>query len=96
MTLELEREAGMRTPVPFDKKLTFEEFLDWCDEDTRAEWVDGEVVMVAPASNGMKICGVLWYASVAVPGFRLRTAWLWQEPLPKILDVVRELGLLSS
>jgi len=33
-------------------KLTFEEFLAWCDEDTWAEWVDGEVVMVSPASRG--------------------------------------------
>jgi Uma2 family endonuclease len=31
--------------------LTFEEFLDWCDEDTWAEWVDGEVQMVSPASE---------------------------------------------
>ncbi len=39
-----------KTEVP-TQKMTFEEFLDWCDEDTWAEWVDGEVVMVAPASN---------------------------------------------
>lgn len=32
------------------QKMTYEEFLDWCDEDTWAEWVDGEVVMVSPAS----------------------------------------------
>ena len=32
------------------KKMTYEEFLAWCDEDTWAEWVDGEVVMVSPAS----------------------------------------------
>ncbi|MFN3476758.1 MAG: Uma2 family endonuclease [Candidatus Methylomirabilales bacterium] len=32
-------------------KLTYEEFLAWCDEDTWAEWVEGEVVMVSPASN---------------------------------------------
>lgn len=32
------------------KKLTYEEFLAWCDEDTWAEWVEGEVVMVSPAS----------------------------------------------
>ncbi|MEW6212820.1 MAG: Uma2 family endonuclease [Acidobacteriota bacterium] len=36
--------------VPPKDKMTFEEFLDWCDEDTWAEWVDGEVVMVSPAS----------------------------------------------
>lgn len=32
------------------KKMTYEEFLDWCDEDTLAEWVAGEVVMYSPAS----------------------------------------------
>jgi Uma2 family endonuclease len=30
--------------------MSFEEFLAWCDEDTWAEWVDGEVQMVSPAS----------------------------------------------
>src|SRR5215210_236459 len=37
--------------VPPDGKISFEEFLDWCDEDTWAEWVDGEVIMVSPAST---------------------------------------------
>lgn len=32
-------------------KLTYEEFLDWADEDTHAEWVDGAVVMPSPASE---------------------------------------------
>lgn len=31
--------------------LTFEEFLAWCDEDTRAEWVAGRVVLMSPASD---------------------------------------------
>src|SRR5690349_4780253 len=30
------------------RKLTFEEFLDWCEEDTRAEWVNGRVVFLSP------------------------------------------------
>lgn len=30
--------------------LSFEEFLRWGDEDTWAEWVDGEVIVLAPAS----------------------------------------------
>ena len=30
--------------------MTYEEFLDWADEDTLAEWVDGRVVMTSPAS----------------------------------------------
>ncbi|HAF70316.1 MAG: hypothetical protein XD60_1492 [Acetothermia bacterium 64_32] len=33
------------------KKMTYEEFLAWCDEDTWAEWVNGEVIVLAPASN---------------------------------------------
>ncbi|HIE30089.1 TPA: Uma2 family endonuclease [Candidatus Poribacteria bacterium] len=32
-------------------KVTFEEFLDWCDEDTWAEWVDGEIVLMSPSST---------------------------------------------
>jgi Uma2 family endonuclease len=33
------------------QKMTFEEFLAWCNEDTWAEWVDGEVIMLSPASS---------------------------------------------
>lgn len=32
-------------------KMSYEEFLDWVDEDTWAEWVEGGVVMVSPAST---------------------------------------------
>ncbi len=30
--------------------MTYEEFLDWADEDTLAEWVDGRVIVTSPAS----------------------------------------------
>lgn len=33
------------------EKMTFDEFLAWCDEDTRAEWVNGEIIMTSPASR---------------------------------------------
>jgi Uma2 family endonuclease len=32
-------------------KMTYEEFLTWADEDTRAEWVNGEVIILSPASD---------------------------------------------
>ena len=32
-------------------KMTYDEFLEWADEDTHAEWVDGEVVFMSPVSN---------------------------------------------
>lgn len=36
---------------PTGNKMTYEEFLAWADEDTLAEWVNGEVVMTSPASD---------------------------------------------
>jgi Uma2 family endonuclease len=32
-------------------KVTYEEFLAWADEDTWAEWVNGEVIILTPASK---------------------------------------------
>ena len=31
--------------------ITFEEFLEWCDSETRAEWVNGKVVLLSPVSS---------------------------------------------
>jgi Uma2 family endonuclease len=46
------------THVPRDDRraappgpMTYEQFLDWADEDTRAEWVDGEVIVPSPANR---------------------------------------------
>ena len=36
--------------APLTTKLSYAEFLAWADEDTLAEWVDGEIVMTSPAS----------------------------------------------
>jgi len=36
----------------------------------------------------------LFHSSV-LPDFWLKVDWLWQDPLPKVLDVIRELGLLE-
>jgi Uma2 family endonuclease len=36
--------------MPPQGKVSFEEFLEWLDEDTHAEWVDGEVVLKMPVS----------------------------------------------
>lgn len=35
------------SPLP---RMTFDEFLDWCDH-TFAEWVDGEVILMSPVST---------------------------------------------
>lgn len=36
--------------APAAGPMSYEAFLDWADEGTLAEWVDGEVVMTSPAS----------------------------------------------
>src|SRR6266496_6128889 len=38
------------TPTP-PPCMTYEEFLAWADEDTWAEWVEGEVILISPASK---------------------------------------------
>ena len=42
---------GVTQRQPPAGKMSYQEFLDWADEDTLAEWVEGEVVMVSPASK---------------------------------------------
>ena len=37
-------------PPAAPRRMTYEEFLDWADEDTYAEWVDGKVERMSPAS----------------------------------------------
>jgi Uma2 family endonuclease len=43
--------APVQEKQPPRKKMTYEEFLEWADEDTWAEWVDGEVIVLTPAST---------------------------------------------
>jgi Uma2 family endonuclease len=38
--------------APPEPPVSFEEFLAWSDEDSRAEWVDGEIVVMAPSNLG--------------------------------------------
>jgi Uma2 family endonuclease len=43
--------ALRKTATPNHVFDTFEAFIEWVDEDTSAEWVDGEVVFMSPAST---------------------------------------------
>ncbi len=52
------QELKIQTPTPpmtpttaQASRMTYEEFLEWADEDTWAEWVDGEVILLSPASK---------------------------------------------
>ncbi len=43
--------AELLAEAPGERRMSYEEFLAWADEDTWAEWVEGRVVMMTPASQ---------------------------------------------
>ena len=52
--------------IPPTHKVSFEEYIEWLDEDTRAEWVDGEIaLMPSPATLDHQNCGGFLYKILA-------------------------------
>lgn len=48
-------------PIP-GVRMSEQEFHDWCTEDIRAEWVNGEVIIMSPANNDhVELTGWLWH-----------------------------------
>jgi len=60
-------------------------------EERRADFYvlgeDGRYRLTDPEPSGI-------YRSKVISGFWLKVDWLWQEPLPPVLDVLRELKLI--
>ena len=95
--------------LPAARGMSYAEFLDWCDEDTRAEWVDGQVIMASPASAAHQtLVGFLLnvleiYAEqhdlglvIAAP-FQMKTGPELPGREPDLLFIAREnLGRLES
>ena len=50
MSRPLETRPLPRSEWVQKRAMSYEEFLEWADEDTLAEWVDGVVIMTSPAS----------------------------------------------
>ncbi|HEY3322892.1 MAG TPA: Uma2 family endonuclease [Planctomycetota bacterium] len=44
-------ESAEHTKAPPRRRMTEQDFVDWCDSETWAEWVDGEVILVSPVSR---------------------------------------------
>jgi len=90
-------------------KMTYEEFLEWADEDTLAEWVDGEVIMLSPASDWHQDIGNFLSAllrfyveahelgKVIVAPFQMKTGLNLPGREPDIIFIAREnLGRLKE
>lgn len=43
--------ATLPTPPLPEGRISYEEFLQWADEETWAEWVDGEIVLMSPVNK---------------------------------------------
>jgi Uma2 family endonuclease len=43
--------AALAAGQPVRLRMSYEEYLAWADEDTRAEWVDGEVIVSMPPKD---------------------------------------------
>ena len=49
-----------RASPPSPPRMTEEAFVAWCDEDVKAEWVDGEVIEMTPSSvKHVRLAGFL-------------------------------------
>lgn len=90
---------GFRRPTG---PMTEDEFVAWSDEDVRAEWVDGEVIIMSPcSSNHVRIVG--WLNAVLAifvedrnlgevfgPELTTRFAALRQRRVPDLFFVARD------
>lgn len=53
--------VAREVPPPPPAPVSFEDFLAWVDEDIRAEWVDGEIILMSPINaNHQLILGFLY------------------------------------
>src|SRR5437762_3848789 len=85
-----------RQPPP--GKMSYEEFLDWCDEDTLAEWVRGKVQMRMPAAlphqRIMKFLSIVLTFWVRARGLGEIILPPFQMKLPPPVDAGREPDLI--
>lgn len=76
MSRTLSRSPSRSLP---EGKITFEQFLDWLDEDIHAEWVDGEVRVMSPVRPSHQHVVVFlasllsWWTARRLPGAVLLT-----------------------
>ena len=74
--------------VPPPGPVTFEEFLEWCDEDTHAEWVNGAIVMMSPASDQhQQLLGFLFTIIQLFNQAHDQSGWLQIAPFPMRTEV---------
>ena len=89
----LRETMGEIPPQPL-QKMTYEEFLAWADEDTLAEWVDGEAMMYTPASKRHQDIGGFLYEVLRAYARPRRLGEVVQAPFQMKLEHGLEPDLL--
>lgn len=98
MATVLEKEAVRELPK---SPLTYEQFLEWADEDTYAEWVDGKVELMSPASRRHQKLALylgrllgefeeLGFGEVFIAPFQMRLANVRRGREPDVIFVVQD------
>jgi Uma2 family endonuclease len=89
-------------PMAVLPEMTYEEFLEWLDEDTHAEWVNGKVVLMSPVSlehqqiGGFLLALIRYFVDVSQSGvvayepFQMKTGSDLPSRSPDILFVANE------
>lgn len=66
--------------------MSFEEYLAWADEDTHAEWVDGEVIVHMPATDAHQTILGFLQALLLLCVTRLKLGKVFTAPFPMRLE----------
>lgn len=94
--------AACDAPVVPPGRMTEDEFVAWCDEDVKAEWIDGEVLIMSPSSaEHVRIQNFLSHVlsywvehfnlgEVLGPEFQIRLAKQRRRRVPDLLFVAKE------
>ncbi len=83
MAVQIRRKVSQGGAPP--PHMTYEEFLHWADEDTLAEWVDGKVEFMSPASSR--------HQQVSRFLFRVLTQWAEDHDAGEVLDAPFQMKL---
>jgi len=70
-------------------QMSYEEFLDWLDEDTFAEWEDGKVVLMSPVSRRHQLIANFLTALVTEYALRRYSGELLTAPFQMRLAKIR-------
>jgi Uma2 family endonuclease len=69
--------------------MSYDEFMDWVDEDIHAEWVDGEVIVYMPATDLHQLTLGFLQALLLLYVSRLKLGRVFTAPFPMRLNTVR-------